>query len=115
MVHKSQFVVLEQLLKHSGSVPAKQEELMEDCYEFFHGHQQVKRLIDFVIEKEVEETSSNTTLFRETSCATKLIALVLKKEIQQKLESALYPHIKDIISSPDSYEVCLFKYLIIMK
>ena len=103
LVHKIDMPLVQGLI--TGVNVVKLEELAEELFDFFDGHNQIKHLIDFMVKNEVQNTSSYPTLFRETSCATKLIGIVFKREGQSFLADVMYPHIKDMVENSNDYEV----------
>lgn len=103
LVHKSNYSLLKGLI--SGVNVVKLEELAGELYDFFSGHNQTKQLINFMVHYEVQQTLNNTTLFRESSCTTKLIGKLFKREGTEFLNNVLLPHVKQIVSNFSDYEV----------
>ena len=101
LVHKTDLCVLRGLLE---GAPCK-EELVEQLLDFFDGHGQTKRLIECLVDVEIQNTVCHTTLFRENSNATKLVGLIFRREGAAFLEATLLPHIKDIVANASAYEV----------
>ena len=105
LVHKTNYSLLKGLI--SGVNVLKLEELAGELYDFFNGHNQTKQLINFMIRYEVQQTVTNTTLFRESSCTTKIIGILFKTQGSDFLNKVLLPHIEDIVSNCKDYEVSL--------
>eukprot|EP01130_Rhizamoeba_saxonica_P000081 TRINITY_DN10101_c0_g1_i1.p1 TRINITY_DN10101_c0_g1~~TRINITY_DN10101_c0_g1_i1.p1 ORF type:complete len:601 (+),score=142.25 TRINITY_DN10101_c0_g1_i1:212-2014(+) len=84
---------------------SEQEEILATVIKILDAHKETLPIIRLTITKEVESTSSSTTLFRGNSCATKLMSQFTRMTGRDYLFNTLQDIIQVVVDDPTGYEV----------
>jgi len=77
----------------------------EAMIDFFQAHNKLDKLVEWSISKEINSTSSTSTLFRGACEATKLMPVLYSRLGSDYLKQLVGPLVKDITSSSQSFEI----------
>ena len=104
MVHKQHFNIVQYLMDTVNS--SKLEELMEELFDVYEGHNQTIRLFKYLLELDLQnQTSASNTLFRSTTPFTIFMGLIFKKYGIYFLQTSLLANIKKIVANFQHFEV----------
>ncbi|EGC37443.1 hypothetical protein DICPUDRAFT_53972 [Dictyostelium purpureum] len=87
------------------SAGSDQEAILEDLVRILDAHKQTLPIIKLGITKEVQSTSSASTLFRGNSTATKLMTAFTRMTGRPYLVSTLKPVVDKLLKDPSGYEL----------